>query len=607
MYSIVVLPYGRVLKMETPQTLLNLLTREKIYVESPCRGAANCGKCRLKVVDGNLPPLTEDEKNILRQDEIDAGFRLACKVTPVSDMIVEIDKAQKGDRVLTSGTVPFFVLSPAVSKTVIELSKPTLKEQKPYEQQLYELAPFEDMDCLLMKMMPSAPGCYTAVFNGKKLIGIEKGDTSASVYGLALDIGTTTVVMSLVDLITGEELAAESSINVQKVYGSDVLTRITYAQEFGAEGVEALQKVLLDSINTMAEELCLRCSVDKNFIYDIVVSANATMLHTLLGVDPSPIGSSPYAPVFTKSKNISAFQLGLKFAPGAMLYCIPSVSSYIGADIVSGVIAAGLQKRDGNILFIDIGTNGEIVLSRKGELISCSCAAGPAFEGMNISCGMRAADGAVEELSIDNGCVTLKVIGGTAPEGICGSGILAAIRELVKIGLISADGKLLKENCLDAGDCRRRLYWSENGKRGIKLSGENGCLGITVKDIRQVQLAKGAILSGFYALLERAGLVMSDLDEVVIAGQFGAYLSSDSLVGCGILPYEVRDKITYIGNSSKTGAYMALMSVDVREEMEKIAGKIDYMELSAYEGYEKLFVKSLQFPQPEKESASFAC
>ena len=274
---------------------------------------------------------------------------------------------------------------------------------------------------------------------------------------------------------------------------------------------------------------------------------------------------------------------------------MPSVSAYIGAEIVAGAYVCQLQKESGNVLFIDIGTNGEIVLSSHGRLLCCSCAAGPALEGMNISSGMRAAEGAIEDVTITESGIEWKVIGNEKPIGICGSGILAVVKELLRGGLVRKEGAFIKLNKLEESDYRFHML-QENGKKREFILSEEQKLLITQGDIRQVQLAKGAILSGFLALLKKAGIQMEDLDKVMIAGQFGAHLPADSLVGTGIIPKEVQEKLVYVGNSSKTGAYMALMSAKVKREMEELARQMDYMELGATENYERLFSECLIFP-----------
>lgn len=420
-------------------------------------------------------------------------------------------------------------------------------------------------------------------------------DVYDSGYGVVIDIGTTTVVTALIELKTGRELANASMINAQKQYGLDVLTRITYEYEHPDCGVRRLQEAIVNSINAMIDEACQEAEVNRMDIREIDVAANCTMMHMLLGADARSIGKSPYKPEFTEAKDLLAREIGIEAAEDTRLYCLPQVSAYIGADIVAGAYVCELQKERGHVLFIDIGTNGEIVLASKGRLLSCSCAAGPALEGMNISSGMRAAEGAVEDVEITERGIRLTVIGNQEPAGLCGSGILAAVKELLRTGIVKKTGAFVKKEKLAKQDYRYPMVQMNGTKREFILC-ENPKLLVTQGDVRQVQLAKGAILSGFVALLERAGISMEDLDKVMIAGQFGAHLPAESLIGTGILPREVEGRLVYVGNSSKTGAYMALMSEKVKREIELLAKKMEYMELAETENYERIFTESMIFP-----------
>ncbi|WP_346868398.1 MULTISPECIES: ASKHA domain-containing protein [unclassified Clostridium] len=577
------------------KNLLQLLLENDIFVDNPCNGNGTCGKCKVRILEGNLPPLSKGERKLLKEDEINAGIRLSCLVVPEEDIKVEILQKERKHKILTTGYVPEFEFNPALCKKIFEIKMPTLENQSPFEDSLCEALGTKKVNWKLLRDYESSYGTVTGVFNDSELIAIEAEDTTEFLYGVAIDIGTTTVVAALIDMNNGEELATASRINPQKKFGLDVLTRITYELEHPEGSKEELQKTIVEAINEMVEELCSEGKVRKENIYEISIAANCTMMHFLLGVDATSIGKSPYAPVFTKAKNISASDLGIKAAKCARVYCLPSVSSYIGADIVAGAYVCELHKAEENILFIDIGTNGEIVLSKGGKLLSCSCAAGPALEGMNISSGMRAAEGAVEDVEITEKGVYLKVIGEEDPIGICGSGILAAVKELLRTGIVKNNGAFIKKEQLEESDYRYEMIQLNGNKREFLLKSTPEQLLITQGDVRQVQLAKGALLSGFYALLKQAKIDMSELDKVMIAGQFGAHLPADSLVGTGILPEEVKNKLVYVGNSSKTGAYMALMSVKVKKEIDELAGEMEYMELGASEGYEKLFSQCLIF------------
>ncbi len=414
-------------------------------------------------------------------------------------------------------------------------------------------------------------------------------------WGICIDIGTTTVAAALIELRTGEEICSDSWVNEQKQYGLDVLTRITYEYEQPEYGAFRLQKAIVQPINAMIRKVCTEAGIDRTKIREITIAANCTMMHMFLGVDARPIGRAPYQPKFLKSQTLQAKEIGIEAGEDTILYCLPHVSAYIGADIVAGAYVCGLEKTRKKILFIDIGTNGEIVLAVNGRLFCCSCAAGPALEGMNISSGMRAAKGAIEDVRITEQGVEVTTIGGGAPLGVCGSGILAVVKELLHSGIVKKTGVFIKTEELEESDFRHTMIRMNGRKREFVLY-ENPLILVTQGDVRQVQLAKGAILSGFKALLSYAGLRMEELDEVMIAGQFGSHLPAKSLVGTGILPEGVEGKLVYVGNSSKTGAYMALMSRKIKQEMEELAKKMEYIELAETKNYERLFAESMIFP-----------
>lgn len=597
MYKIRIAQTDKEYEYETGGTLLEILLAHNLFVDNPCNGKGVCGKCKVRIHSGSLEEITSTERKFLKQDEIENGVRLSCLIYPACDLEIELLQKERKHEVLSKGYVPEFEKDLDILKEKIVISKPSLKDQTPFEDQIQMQIPNVKIPFSLLSTFSFVEGEFTAVLhrfaNGEKvLMDLEVGDTSGKMYGIAMDIGTTTVVTALIDLLTGKEIASASMINAQKHFGLDVLTRITYEMEHPENGMKELKEAIVASINEMIADVCSQSDVKREEIYEIAVGANCTMMHMLLGVDALSIGKSPYAPIFVKAKDIEAREIGIQAAKGARLYSLPSVSSYIGSDIVAGAYVCELHKAEENVLFIDIGTNGEIVFSDHGRLLSCSCAAGPALEGMNISSGMRAAEGAIEDVKITENGVELKVIAGAEPIGVCGSGILAVVKELVRSGLIKKDGAFIKLKNLEETDYRYSMIEMDGRKRQFKMTED---LKITQGDIRQVQLAKGAILSGFYALLKKAGKEMGELDKVMIAGQFGAHLPAESLIGTGILPEEVKDKLVYVGNSSKTGAYMALLSEKAKREMEELAHHMDYMELGATEGYERLFADCLMF------------
>ncbi|NLM06331.1 MAG: DUF4445 domain-containing protein [Tissierellia bacterium] len=555
------------------QSLLEALRSHGIKLESPCGGKGTCGKCKLF--------------NVTKGKEV-----LACKTFPEENIEIELKKEAHDHRILTTGATRRFEFNPPVEKKKFNIRETDIGEQATVIDRIKEALDINEVPIELLKYISRKTNEYTGVFYDEELIGIERGDTSEYIYGLAVDIGTTTIVMSLVDLLTGRVLESVSDINGQKDFGFDVLTRITYLIE-NENGIEELQDVLVCQLNGMIDELLDKTKINRKLIYDVVISANSTMMHTLLGLDSSFIGISPYAPIFTESFTIEARNIGIRL-DNARLYGIPAVSSFIGADIVSGIYVSSMAESDGNILFIDIGTNGEIVLLANGEFLSCSCAAGPALEGMNISIGMRAAEGAIENIRIGEEKVLTEVIGGREGKGICGSGILSAMNELVRTGIVERGGAFVKVADIEEGDFRLNHIGLDGKKRNFIVQKEPRLL-LTQSDIRQIQLAKGAILSGFYALLNKAHLSMGELDKIIIAGQFGSHLSTESLVGSGILPLEVEDKIEYVGNSSLSGAMIALLSKKTRDEMKALRKKVNYLELSATDDYERLFARCLRF------------
>lgn len=581
-------------------SLLDIIQSNNLGMESPCGGKGLCGKCKIQVLDGDINEFSKEELKFLSKEEIEDNIRLGCLVYPKGDLSVKfLENKNKNHKILADGYMPYFKKDPLLSKSVYDVKLPTLENNSSYEDIVSEVINNDlNSNYEILKEIANLfeKDKFTGVYLDNQLIGVEVGDTLNDLYSIAVDIGTTTVVCSLIDIKNQIEISSESEINPQKEYGLDVLSRINFIKT-KENGLEILNKSIINCLNKLINDLCKKNNIKKENIYEVSIAANTTMMHILLNVNPISIGKSPYSPVFVKSKSIASKDLGIDISGFGRVYLLPGVSSYIGADIVSGVCVCDLKNKDKNVLFIDIGTNGEMVLSKNGEMVSCSCAAGPALEGMNISCGMRAGDGAIENIKIEEN-IKIKVIGDIEPLGICGSGIVDAISELATSKLIGKTGRISKKEAIEVDDNLSHLsehIVDENKKRKFILTRKPNEIAITQEDIRQVQLAKGAILSGIYALADQVDIKIEDLDEVIIAGQFGKHLSIESLVGVGIIPKELKDKIKYIGNSSKTGAIMSLLSKDIRKNMDLIAKEIDYFELSTKENYERLFTDCLKF------------
>ncbi|SMG14298.1 ASKHA domain-containing protein [Dethiosulfovibrio salsuginis] len=562
-------------------SLLDLLRRGRVKVESPCGGKGTCGKCRVLVNGGG--PISEEERTFLTDQEIQDGVRLACLCYPQGDLEVRpYGEAERGLTVLEEGDMPPISLDPAVSFRAIKLPIPTLRDGKSLLDHLRSCIGVTEASLSLLRRIPQAFRAQevTAVSHQGRVIDLIPSEVD-DLYGLAVDVGTTTVVVSLVSLSTGKVLGSAGSINPQKDFGLDVISRIHHADSDG--GLEDMRSAIVTCLNGLVDQVCVDANVSRDRIYEMAVGCNATMESLLLGIHPGSLGKAPFSPVVREGLSLSAEEVGLTLGNGAMVYCLPGVSAYIGSDIVAGMLVTELEEDRGIRLFIDIGTNGEIVLSINGELSSCSCAAGPALEGMNISCGMRASEGAVESVSLD-GSVSFGVIGGVEAVGLCGSGILDVLSEVVRLGMVGKTGRLKEGPLVVDQDGARRLVLQKSPP-----------IEVTQGDIRQVQLARGAILSGFLSLLEAKGLTMDDLDQVLIAGQFGRHLSVESLTGSGLIPKELKDRIRYCGNTSRTGSMMCLLSRSARKRAESLAGQVDYLELSVLEGYDRLFARCLQF------------
>lgn len=505
-------------------TILEFLREKNIHIDAACNGLGVCGKCKIKLESTDV---SISERKLLGEENIKSGYRLACMHS-----IDEVDKE--------------FILKSFES------------EKKPESIVLTE--------------------SFTP-----KIIHTNIQEK----YGIAIDIGTTTVAMELIDLKNAKIISKVADVNSQVKFGLDVMSRIAFALE-NPEGLSILQKSIVDTLNTLINKLLDESKIKREDIAELVVSANTTMCHILLGESVESLGKFPFLPGFTEVKRVCAKDIGIDI--DATLITLPHISGFLGSDIVSGVYASGIcDDKEKNILFIDIGTNGEMLLKTDNNLLATSCAIGPALEGMNISCGIRAGIGAIDDFHIDEAGISYTIIGNTEPIGICGSGVLSMVRELLKSGFINKMGAIDKK-CLDSN--HSFIKADDSGKPFIKI---NDNLYFTAKDIRQVQLAKGAILSGIRALIQKAGIETCDITRVCIAGQFGKYISMDSFFGVGLLPKEFEGKVEYLGNTSLTGAYMALLDKNTIEYMTEISVETEYFELSKLEEYEKIFAKALRF------------
>jgi len=551
-------PSEKSICVEAGTTLLAAARSLGLVIESPCDGIGTCGKCKVRVLDGAGSLVTHDDRHKVSDEELAAGYVLACASRVQGDVTVEAHS--------TAGQ----------NKTLKILSEGTSFQ---YDLELFIAKTYD------------AETDTTTVYGGGAVLGSEPGDTTDKIYGLAIDIGTTTLVTALIDCLSGEELGSVSALNPQAVHAQDVLTRIKFASK--EEGLSEMYGAVTAEFSRMAAELCQQAGVDKRYIYEAVYSGNTTMLHLACGVNPATLGKFPYVPQIFGGNHIAAAEHGLEISPFGLIYLPPIITAFVGPDITSGVLAAQLHRRPGTTLFIDIGTNGEMVIARDGVLSATSTAAGPAFEGMNISCGMRAGAGAIEYFHInDDGTVELRTIQDSDPVGICGSGLFDIVGELARVGIVGKNGRFVAAEKAEYAEPLRQRLCKVEGKPAFRIAGE---VYISQSDVRQVQLAKGAVRSGVEAMLKSVGVAEDEVGAIQIAGSFGYHLQAESLVDVALIPRSLGDRIEFVGNTSKSGAKAFLLNTSCRAEMQEVTAAVHSVELSNEEGFDKLFVECLAF------------
>jgi len=510
---------NKALQATAGENLYRVLAKAGL-LDAPCGAQGHCGKCCVRFTSSPPAPLPR-EIDLLSASDLAAGWRLAC-----------------------------------------------LHQIKNNSQDLQ------------IELPQHGGAAITHTFSGDSVTFVPD---AAQGFGLAVDIGTTTIAASLVDLRSGAQLAVSSCLNSQKAFGQDVISRIYHAQS-APNGISELQAAVISDIKTILANVCASAKLKTEEIVMASVAANPAMTHLLAGVNPAPMARAPYTLVCEGALYLSAQTLGLPMADEATVYCMPAASAYLGGDIVGGMMATGIDKQRSTCLFIDLGTNGEIVLAQEGKFHSCSTAMGPALEGMNIKCGMRASSGAINDVSINCETVHYTTISGEKPSGLAGSGLLAAVAALRLSGLLDADGRLLLKKPISERQDQRCLPIDETS--GIVL---------TQSDIRQVQLAKGAVLSGVETLLSRTGCATEDVEEVLVAGGFGMHASEQSLLEVGLLPRQFAGKIRYLGNSALEGAKLCLLSAAMRQRAECLAKEIIYIDLAMDLDYQQRFISAMNF------------
>ncbi|MBO0845860.1 MAG: DUF4445 domain-containing protein [Nocardioides sp.] len=580
-----------------------------IAIDSTCGGHGTCHKCKVRL--SSASPVTRHDERTFTPSELDQGWRLACLVQATRDLEIQVPPLTTRPKAATVGVGRQVILRPAVQKRYVELEEPTLSDQRPDLARLLDaiddLEPVPDLYALrrLPSVLRQSGFKVTAVVVDEALIDVEPGDTSAIRYAIAFDLGTTTVVATLLDLETGTPVSVASSLNRQQPFGGDVISRIS-ATMLDARALDRLRDAAHETLVQLTEEVCTSGGVDPAHVYEVALAGNATMTALALGVDPEPLGVAPFVMATDRPTGLLAADLGLGLHPRARAVVFPALGAYVGGDIVAGMLATGMDRDKRTRLFIDVGTNCEIVLSDGDTILSTAAPAGPAFEGGAIRCGMRAADGAIEVVRLlgpDNSePVGVQVIGDVKPRGLCGSGLVDAVAELVRVGLLDGSGRFVTdevaaERAPAIADRLTRI----GEERVFVLHREaddalpEESVFLSQRDVRELQFAKAAISTGWSLLVGELGIDPRDVQQVLLAGSFGSYLSPASAVRIGLVPKLPVLRIVSAGNVAGEGAKMALLSIRERAGATTLLEEVRYVELSDRSDFNDRFVEQLAF------------
>jgi uncharacterized 2Fe-2S/4Fe-4S cluster protein (DUF4445 family) len=592
-------------------TLFDAASWNGIAIDSTCGGHGTCKKCRIRFkADPPLP--TSLDLRAYTAQEIRDGWRLACRTPATADADVEVPPLTTRPKAATVGVGRQVILRPAVRKRYLELAEPSLADQVTDLERvlgaLTDLDPVADLAVLrtLGTTLRQSDFEVTAVVADETLIAVEPGDTTDRVFGLAFDLGTTTVVATLLDLTTGTPVAVESMLNKQQPFGADVIARIS-ATMLDPAARDKLRQLAQETLAELSAAVCRAGGVPPAEVYEVALAGNATMVHLVLGIDPEPLGVAPFIMSARLLPEVRARDLGVPAHPQARAVVFPAFGAYVGGDITAGLLASGMDRDPRIRLFIDIGTNCEIVLGGRDWLLATAAPAGPAFEGASIRCGMRAADGAIEAVAVtEDGDLKLTVIGDTDPKGLCGSGLVDAVAALVDAGVIDESGRFVQDLPPRAAAPVRRLaerltmigkervfvlHWSAAGDPDNRDPASSVYL--SQRDIRELQFAKAAIATGWRILLEEAGLTTEDIKQVLLAGSFGSYLSAKSAIRIGLVPDVGPRRIIAAGNVAGEGAKMALLSIRDRAAALALLGEVKYVELSDRTDFNDRFIDQL--------------
>ena len=597
-------PSGQDVRVPPGVSVFDAASWNGLAIDSTCGGHGTCKKCKIQILEGEVPVSRLDIR-AFTPEQLNDGWRLACMARANGNLKVEVPPLSTRPKAATVGVGRQVILRPAIQKRYIELTEPTLSDQRTDIERiadaLDDLNVNADLDVLrtLPTILRKSNFQVTAVISDEDLIAVESGDTSAVNFAVAIDLGTTTVVATLLDLGTGTPVAVKSMLNKQQPFGADVISRIS-ATMMDPDALGVMQRLGLETLNELIAEVCDEAGISINNVYEVAIAGNATMIHLLLGVDPEPIGVAPFIMAVKEWPEYTAAQIGLAVHPGARTYLFPAFGAYVGGDIVAGALATGMDRDKRVRLLIDVGTNCEIVLSNGDQILTTAAPAGPAFETASIACGMRAADGAIEVVQIKDDALHLGVIGDAEPVGLCGSGLVDAVYVLHKSGLLDDSGRFASDDVAAeiAPNLSKNLITRETGDRIFVLHWTDGepTVFLSQRDVRELQFAKASIATGWRMLLDEVGLKDNDVQQVLLAGSFGSYLSPASAVGIGLVPKMPVVRIVSAGNVAGEGAKMVLLSSTERSGAQTLLNEVQYVELSDREDFQEKFVVELALP-----------
>lgn len=611
--KITVIPNGVVEGLKG-DSVMEILVRSQIPIQNVCNGKGSCGKCKVRF-RAKLPEPTQLDRKHLTSQEIAEGFRLSCGVKAEEGMEIEISADKVYDRKEAAlRDMCELDLDHGIQKMKLRVPKPSLEDERGDWNRLEdELLAILAIDKISIKMaaleklprvLRSGNFVVTVTLWEEQVLDVEEGDTTARLYGIAVDIGTTSVAVSLVDLNSAQLVGVASQENGQTAYGADVISRIAYAQE-SKENRLRLKDTVKQTINNLIKQLTEESRISAQSIYKMTVVSNTTMNHLFLGLDPANLAVAPYVSVLNNFVELSASELGIEMNTEGRLLTFPNIGSFVGGDTVGAVLGASEILDHGNHLLIDLGTNCELVLKTPQAMIACSTAAGPAFEGARITQGMRAKPGAIESVKISENDVKIKVIGSQKASGICGSGLVEGIEQMKLAGIINKRGKIIdpdKEESSLSLQLRARIRSGGKSGREFVLSfGEKAGKDIILnqEDIGELQLAKGAVCAGIKTILNMAGISVEDLDSVVLAGTFATYLQARSILEIGLVPNISQDKIKTVGNAAHVGAMKALLNRASFSEAVNLAKKIKHVELGGSKAFTGNLMKSMYLERTE--------